>query len=53
MDNAFETLKKIVISVLIFYFILFLIKTDFLFKILDIKIKFDPSRYILEILNMQ
>jgi hypothetical protein len=53
MDNAFETLKKIVITVLIFYFIIFAIKTDFFFKILEFRIKFDLSRYILEILNIQ
>lgn len=53
MDNAFETLKRIVLIVFISYFIIFLIKTDFLLNLTQVKFKFDVGYYFLKILNIK
>jgi hypothetical protein len=53
MDDAWETLKKIVLILLVVYFISLLIFTDFLFDLITKKIHFDFSRYFLKILNLE
>jgi hypothetical protein len=53
MDNAWKTLKQIVIILAIAYFISFLIYTDFLINLAQTKPKFDFSRYFLKILNLE
>ena len=53
MDNAFKTLKNIVLILLLVYFISFLIYTDFLINLVQTKPEFDFSRYLFKILNLQ
>jgi len=53
MDNAWKTLKNIVLILIIVYFISFLIYTDFLINLAKIQPKFDFSRYLFKILNLE
>jgi len=53
MDNAWKTLKNIVLILIIVYFISFLLYTDFLINLAQTKTKFNFSRYLFEILNLK
>jgi len=53
MDNAWKTLKQVVLILIAFYFISFLIYNDFLLKFFDQPLKFDTSRYLFKILNLE
>jgi hypothetical protein len=51
MDNAWKTLKNIILILFFVYLISFLIYTDFLFNL--VQIKFDFGRYLFKILNLE
>ncbi len=53
MDEVWQILKKIVFTLLVVYFINFLIRTDFLFKFFEEPPQFDTSRYLFKILNLE
>jgi hypothetical protein len=53
MDNAWKTLKNIILILIFVYFISFLIYTDFLLNLAQTKPKFDFSRYLFKILNLE
>jgi len=53
MDNVWKILKQIVIILAIVYFISFLIYTDFLINLAQTRPKFDLSRYLFKILNLE
>ncbi len=53
MDNAWQTLKKIVLILILVYMIAFLFETDFLIDLAKTKPKFDFSRYFFKILNLE
>lgn len=53
MDDAWKTLKRIIFILLLFYFMVFLLETDFLLKIGQIKPETNFSRYLFKILNIQ
>jgi hypothetical protein len=53
MNNAWETLKKIVIILLVIYFISFIFYTNFLLDVIQMKLNFDFSRYLFKILNLE
>ncbi|GIW67291.1 MAG: hypothetical protein KatS3mg096_159 [Candidatus Parcubacteria bacterium] len=53
MDSAFKTLKNIVLILLVVYIISFLIYTDFLINLAKTNPKFDFSRYLFKILNLE
>jgi hypothetical protein len=53
MNDAWKTLKNIILILIVVYFISFLIYTDFLINLANAKIKFDFSRYFLKILNLE
>ena len=53
MDNAWKTLKQIVVILLIVYFVSFVIYNDFLLRFFEEPLKFDTSRYLFKILNLQ
>jgi hypothetical protein len=53
MDNAWKTLKNIILILIVIYFVSFLIYSDFLFNLAQAKPKFDFSRYLFKILNLE
>ncbi len=53
MDNAWQTLKKIILILVLVYFLAFLFETDFLLSLAQTKPKFDFSRYLYKILNLK
>jgi uncharacterized membrane protein YobD (UPF0266 family) len=53
MDDAWKTLKKIVLILVVVYFISFLVYTDFLINLAQTKTRFDFSRYLFKILNLE
>jgi uncharacterized membrane protein YobD (UPF0266 family) len=53
MDNAWKTLKNIILILIVVYFISFLIYTDFLINLAKAKPKFDFSHYLFKILNLE
>jgi hypothetical protein len=53
MDDAWKTLKKIVLILIVVYFVSFLFYTDFLLNLAQTKPKFDFSRYLFKILNLE
>ena len=53
MDNVWKTLKKIVLLLLIIYFFSFIFYTDFLLNLAQMRPKFDFSRYLYKILNLE
>jgi hypothetical protein len=53
MDNVWKFLKKMIIALLIIYFISFLFYTDFLLSLSKIEPPFDFSRYFFKILNLE
>lgn len=53
MDNAYKTLKKIILILLFVYFVSFLFYTDFLINLAKTKPVFDFSQYLYKILNLK
>ena len=53
MDNAYKTLKKIVLILIFIYFVSFLFYSDFLTNLARTKPSFDFSRYLYRILNLK
>lgn len=53
MDNAWKLFKKVILILILIYFLAFIFYTDFLIKLTEIKPLFDFSRYLYKILNLQ
>lgn len=53
MDNSWEFLKKIIVILLVVYFISFLVYTDFLLNLAQTKPPFDFSRYFFKLFNLE
>lgn len=53
MDNAWKTLKQIILILLVFYFLALIFETGFLPNLTETKSRFDFSRYLYKILNLE